>query len=180
MFKANGYSAVAQFTNGGHNNRLPRINIFDCDFVFIPVHRPEGGGHWVLIVVNISNLSLTHYDPLTRPTTGVCMTHLTVLDISLTPSSMTMAGCCKHDQTRIFRTFLASSFSPLTSSPCSKQTVTLPWRSSQMEVTITVCRESTFSIATSFSFQFTVPKEADTGCLLSSTSAICHLLITIH
>ena len=25
----------------------------------------------MLIVVNISNLSLTHYDPLTRPTTGV-------------------------------------------------------------------------------------------------------------
>ena len=64
MFKANGYAAVQQFTHGGHNNRLPQINIFDRDFVFVPVHRPGGSGHWALIVVNVSNQSLTHYDPL--------------------------------------------------------------------------------------------------------------------
>ena len=64
MFKANGYPAVRQFTHGGHNSRLPRINIFERDFIFIPIHRPGGAGHWVLIVANVSNQSLTHYDPL--------------------------------------------------------------------------------------------------------------------
>ena len=64
MFKANGYPVVKQFTHGGHNNRSPRFNIFECDYVFFPVHRPGGNGHWVLIVANISNQSLTHYDPL--------------------------------------------------------------------------------------------------------------------
>lgn len=67
-FVRHGYPDVRQFTHGGRNGREPEVDVFGKDFVFVPIHRPgpksDDVGHWVLVVINIPDKSLTHYDPM--------------------------------------------------------------------------------------------------------------------